>query len=152
MITFKQFLENTGNIIRLWRASDNDDVFIGMSLAEDWETAKLYTDNPGFGGDTIYFTNINLDNAEILELNDWQDLANILNLDDDEAYNLSFKVPGHNIAAAIPEINGLSEKISSLGYDWVKVAEDYPIDTITWQPVSIKAIQSIHLKKSKKQN
>ena len=143
---FKEWLlvnEETYGILRLWRASDFDDVFSGMSFGEELETAKLYTNNSGFGGDTIYYADINMNNMEVLEINDYEDLCDALGIHRDDC-NLYSRVGG-TIAQAIPKLDDVREKLAERGYDWVAVREDYSEGTTTWQPVSEKSISSIEL-------
>ena len=148
MITFYQFLKENieYNKIRLWRASNNNKTFEGMSLAEDIETAEIYLNNPGFGGNTIYFTNVDYNNMNIIELENFHDLCRAMEIEDwDECNDLVFRVDGGNIAGAIPQLKKVREKLKQEGYDWVKVAEDYPYGTTTWQPISQKAVESINI-------
>ena len=113
MITFMQFLESNegNNNIRLWRVSDHDDTFEGMSLAEDLETAKIYTNNYGFGGNTIYFADVSLNDMKILELYDFDDLCITLEIDQDDCDNLFRRVQGGNIAGAIPQLDDVRESL-----------------------------------------
>jgi hypothetical protein len=146
-MNFKRWLllsemSNFGKI-RLWRASDFDDVFAGMSLGEELETAILYTKNSGFGGETIYYADVNLIGMKILNINSYEDLCDELGMDRVDC-NLYSRVGG-TIAQAIPQLDDVREELVKRGYDWVVVAEDYPEGTTTWQPISEKAVASIDL-------
>jgi hypothetical protein len=148
VLTEAPSLGKSRGTVRLWRASDHDDVFAGMSLSEDYDAALAYTDNPGFGGSEIYYADVVVDGMNIFDLHDWLDLAIAIGLDldadPDADRDLAMQAPGY-LASAVPALEVVKDGLKEAGYDWVRVVDDYPEGTITWQPISDDALESINL-------
>jgi len=106
----------------LYRAADTDYVGQGTSFAESRETAAFYLDNPGFGGASIWTTEIDADPDRILDLRgvSISDAADLLGLDDPCAIGVDEWIPQ------------VAEYVLAAGYDWALVDESYPEQTTTW--------------------
>jgi hypothetical protein len=106
----------------LWRAANDDHISDSCSFAEERESAEAYLDNPGFGGDTLYSADV--------EIDDYLDLTG------DDAMERLLKAIGSDrdfgaigIDELVPRVAG---KLADAGVQWVKVVESFPADTITW--------------------
>lgn len=111
----------------LWRAADDDVVMQGTAFAETEEIARAYLGgaNPGFGGDYLYYTNIQPLGSQVL---DWRgkstrSLARKLGLSDPGAIGVDEWVPRSPSAC---------DALAALGYLWLIVDESYPEGTSTW--------------------
>ena len=106
----------------LWRAANDDYISDSASFAECRESAELYLNNPGFGGSTLYF-------AEV-EIIDYLDLTG------SDAMNILQATLGsdHDFGAiGIDElVPRIASRLCEAGVQWVKVCESYPEDSTTW--------------------
>ena len=106
----------------LWRAANDDYISDSASFAECRESAELYLNNPGFGGPTLYF-------AEV-EIIDYLDLTG------SDAMNILQATLGsdHDFGAiGIDElVPRIASRLCEAGVQWVKVCESYPEDSTTW--------------------
>ena len=126
--------------IRLYRASPDDYVTRGTSFAEDVETARAYQDNPGFGGSEIYSTRINPKN--VLDLSDEEDQWTALSSAIGEEIEPSRYA--YHFARSLTADDSLTDKLAESGVDWIKFRDDFPEGSITWIPVSDKAIDNAY--------
>ena len=109
----------------LYRAANDDYISDSASFAEDRETAEAYRNNGGFGGQTIFRAEVDIDPATVLELVDADDpmAALLAAIDSDHDYG----------AIGVDELAPrLADRLAEAGYEWVRVAESFPVDTITW--------------------
>jgi hypothetical protein len=115
--------KKTGEIeMILWRAASDDLIVGSASFAETREAAELYLNNPGFGGDTLYFAEVEID--DYLDLTGDDALERLQeSLDDDHDYGAI------GIDELVPRV---SRRLAEAGVQWVKVCESYPEHTITW--------------------
>lgn len=108
--------------MRLYRAAKDDIIVDTASFAESIEAARFYLDNLGFGGGRLFRADV--------------DPGNVLDVVDE-------RHPTRAIARAIgqsdPGAIGADEyaprvsyELQDAGYDWVRVRESFPEDTITW--------------------
>ena len=108
--------------MKLYRAADSDYVPTdSCSFAESIEAAEHYLDNPGYGGSTLWVTEVDADDVLDLTGDDAEELLN--DVVDVERYGAI------GIDELIPRI---SEQLCKAGIQWVRVNESYPEDTITW--------------------
>jgi hypothetical protein len=106
----------------LWRAANDDHISDSCSFAELRESAEAYLDNPGFGGDTLYSTEVEID--DYLDLTGDDAMERLL-----EALGSDHDYGAIGIDELVPRVASL---LADAGVQWVKVAESFPADTITW--------------------
>lgn len=110
----------------LYRAADNTNCdYLGTtSFAARIEDARAYTDNPGFGGQTIYSVAVEPLPAEVLDL-----------IDGDAPRWLQRVIDNHG-AAALSWCLTASEQVRAAlvehGIRWVRFTDDYPEGCETW--------------------
>ena len=108
--------------MRLWRAANDDYISDSASFAETRESAEAYRDNPGYGGDTLYYADVEPD--DMLDLTGPDAMASLLDaLDSDHDYGAI------GVDELVPRLAG---RLCDAGYQWVTVRESYPADTTTW--------------------
>lgn len=122
----------------LYRAADDDYLSRGYSLTADREVAETYTDNPGFGGSTIWTCEA-ADDAAILDMRGLDGERQIEALEEaleghddaaalarvcDERYPLCETI---HAGRAVYLLDALAER-----YDWILLDESYPEQTTTW--------------------
>lgn len=106
----------------LWRAADDDHISDSASFAENRETAEVYLSNPGFGGGTLYCTEVDID--DYLDLTGDDAMERLLDaLDSDHDYGAI------GVDELVPRVAG---KLADAGIQWVKVIESFPAQTTTW--------------------
>ncbi len=106
----------------LWRAANDDHISDSASFAESREVAEFYLDNAGFGGDTLYYADVEID--DYLDLTGDDAMADLLAaLDSDHDYGAI------GVDELVPRVAG---KLCDAGIQWVKVNESFPSDTTTW--------------------
>jgi hypothetical protein len=106
----------------LWRAANDDHISDSCSFAETREAAEAYLDNPGFGGDTLFTADV--------EIDDYLDLTG-----DDAIEQLQAALGSdHDFGAiGIDElVPRVADQLCEAGIQWVKVCESFPAETITW--------------------
>jgi hypothetical protein len=106
----------------LWRAANDDHISDSASFAETRETAEAYLDNPGFGGDTLYYTEVEIDDYLDLTGSDAMELL-LEAIDSDHSYGAI------GVDELVPRVAG---KLADAGIQWVKVNESFPSETTTW--------------------
>ena len=109
----------------LYRAANDDYIGDSASFSESRETSEAYLDNPGFGGRRLYSAEVDIDEAVLLDLVD---------ADDPMAALLAAIGSEHDYGAiGVDElVPRLADRLADAGYEWVRVAESFPADTITW--------------------
>lgn len=106
----------------LYRAANDDYVDSGYAFAEEIETARMYLDNPGFGGANIYRCKAR---GKVLDLTGMT-MA-------EAAAELDMEDPGAiGVDEWIPRTVDALETAQARGYSWIKVDESYPRGTTTW--------------------
>ena len=106
----------------LWRAAQDDHISDSASFAESREAAEHYLDNPGFGGATLFCCDVEPSNVLDLTGDDAMDDL-LAAIDSDHDYG----------AIGVDElVPRLASQLCDAGYQWVKVVESYPADTVTW--------------------
>ena len=111
--------------MRLYRASNDDYVDEGYSFAESPEIAALYTNNPGFGGASIWVTTSAVRRSDAVNLR--RETSSCL------AYALDLSDPGAiNVDEWLPRSYDVREALRRIGYKWAIVRESYPEDSSTW--------------------
>jgi len=121
----------------LWRAADDDSISDSACFAETVETARLYLDPGfagqapamggrmvGFGGRRLYRAEVTIDPSRVLDVADVRDATGAI------ADVIGVRHPG--AIEADDYAPRVSYEIREAGYDWVRVQECYPADTITW--------------------
>lgn len=108
--------------ITLYRASDDGLIVGSASFAETLETARVYRDNPGFGGGLLWRAEVVPEG--VLDLTTDEDPTTAL------AGMLGVRHPG--AIGADEWVPRVSDQIAAAGYRWVRVVESYPEDTVTW--------------------
>lgn len=107
--------------MRLWRAAEDDYIGDSASFSEEREAAEAYRNNPGFGGSTLYYADVD---------------AEPLDLTGDDAMDVLMETIGsdHDYGAiGVDElVPRIADKLADAGIEWVRVRESYPEDTITW--------------------
>lgn len=106
----------------LWRAANDDHISDSASFAETRETAEAYLDNPGFGGDTLYYADVDVD--EYLDLTGDDAIERLL-----EALGSDHDYGAIGVDELVPRVAG---RLADAGVQWVRVRESYPADTVTW--------------------
>lgn len=110
----------------LWRAADSETIVDCASFAVSREVAETYLQNPGFGGGTLYRTEVEIDADSLLDLYDVSEAEAMDTICD--LCNLS-----HPGAIGVDEwVPRISYEIREAGIEWVRVRESYPADTETW--------------------
>jgi hypothetical protein len=123
--------------IRLFRAANDDNVDAGYSFSTELETAQSYTNNPGFGGNTIY--RVDIDPGKLLDVSDADDLFSALS----EAAGMDL-IPeqyAHHAQRVLATDPKVREALAEKGYEWVKFTDDFPEGAITYTPVSVEAAE-----------
>ena len=120
---------------KLYRAADYAEVRVGYSLTPQKKTAQAYLENPGFGGQSLHVTSVELDG--VLDLYDsedeWADLSAAAGITiDPEAYQ-------HHFARVLPTSDTVCESLAACGYHWVRIRDDFPAGAVTMIPVSESA-------------
>jgi hypothetical protein len=115
--------------VTLYRASDYDTLPFGCAaFTEEIEVAKLYIDNPGFGGKNIYRTEVTVDEDKVLNLyNEDKPEKRLANLVDMDVWQFQ----GNADVAICADIK-IQDQLRDQGYEWVLVLESYPQTTMTW--------------------
>lgn len=108
----------------LYRAADDDIVTDSASFSESLDAAKEYLNNPGFGGRTLWKTKVKVNPAVVLDLVDEDDPTTVL------AKAVGLSHPG--AIGADEWAPRIASEIADAGYEWVRVKESYPVDSITW--------------------
>ena len=114
----------------LWRAADNDYIGHTASFASCRIDAEAYLDNAGFGGSTLFQTEVEPEN--VLDLYDSadsiEDLLTALGMDE---------LPSHVVAdSADVAVCQLQSELEAAGFEWVRVRDTYPTDCETWTFIS----------------
>lgn len=108
--------------MRLYRAADDDYISDTASFAETREAAEVYRANPGYGGSTLWM--VDVEPQHVLDLVDERDpVRTVARL---------IGAPHPNAIGADEYVPRVSDRIAAAGYEWVRVRESYPADTITW--------------------
>lgn len=110
--------------ITLYRAAESDVLTDCGSFAESIETARMYLDNPGFGGRRLYRAVVELESSAVLDLIDESDPAGVI------AERIGRDHPG--AIGADEYAPRVSYELRESGVEWVRVRESYPVDTVTW--------------------
>ena len=112
--------------INLYRVADDDIVNESASFSTSKDDAKVYLDNPGFGGKNLYKTSVTIKKSQLLDLHDdshedaLEKITAIIDL----------KNPGAiGIDELIPRI---ASKLRDAGIEWVRVKESYPQESETY--------------------
>lgn len=114
-------------IITLYRAANDDYVDEGYSFAEDESVARLYLDNPGYGGGTLYRARVRVAPDAVADLRGKSA--------DEVGSELGLGWPG---AIGIdeyltrPEGICVRSRLAQEGYEWAIVDESYPAGAATW--------------------
>lgn len=108
--------------MKLYRAADDDIITDTASFAETLETARAYLSNPGFGGRSLWVAEV--DPQNVLDLTTEDDPVQAL------ADAIDARHPG--AIGADEWVHHVAGEIAAAGYEWVRVCESYPADTITW--------------------
>lgn len=112
--------------ITLYRASDDDIITDTASFSTTLDAAKAYLDNPGFGGGTLWKSEVEINPDELLDLYD---------MDEDEAIAKIRKLTGVGNPGAIgidEWVPRIAEQLQDAGIIWVRVRESYPEGTETY--------------------
>ena len=108
----------------LYRAANDDIITDCAAFAETPEAAKVYLDNPGYGGAHLYRADVDIAEAELLDLVDCDnpvgEIGRVTGLGDPGAIGVDEWVPR------------ISYDLREAGFNWVRVNESYPAGTVTW--------------------
>ena len=106
----------------LYRAAADDLLTDCGAFAETLETARVYLDNPGFGGARLWETQVDESSAKVLDLRG-HDTAYVAEL-------VGARDPGSiGVDEYVPRV---SYELRGLGWEWVLVDESHPAGTTTW--------------------
>jgi hypothetical protein len=114
----------------LWRAAQDDYIRDTASFAADREDAEAYRDNRGYGGPVLYRAEVEIDEAEVLDLYD---------LDESDAIRAIRERTGLPHPGAIsPDVwvAWIATDLESAGIRWVRVRDTYPEGAETWTYIS----------------
>lgn len=117
------------NTIKLFRAGKDDILTGAASFSPDIDVARAYLDNPGFGGPTLYETDVEIDPEELLDIYDSYDqVAAII-----EASGLDIN-PGAVEADWLLAQEQVIEALVDAGITWVRLRDTFPegAETYTW--------------------
>lgn len=115
--------------LTLWRHADDGNIVGSASFAASRKSAEAYKDNPGFGGETLYKSTVDINPKEVLDLYD---------LDEADAIKKIRKITGLRHPGAIgpdewiPRIASQGDEFRDAGIEWVRVRESHPVDSETW--------------------
>lgn len=116
--------------MKIYRASTENDISQNQSATASLECALAYTDNPGFGGPTVWAFEVEPQN--VLDLTGMSPeralrrLARLTGLDVDER--------GYGYVHTPFDLNyNLTDALAALGYDWVCYDDSYPEGCVTWR-------------------
>lgn len=130
----------TGNGTVIYRAHDGRDdpykIHRYSSWSPDWNTAKAYTDNPGFGGSHIRAAEVNLD--KIIDVNPRSEkglrlLAQLAGYEHPDDVAIDWW--NRNIQYPWEEIDGIKKNLLKRGYDWIRYEDDFPEGSMTIVPL-----------------
>lgn len=126
---------SSGPKVTLYRAAEDDYVSRGFSFSEDMDAAKAYMNNPGFGGRNLY--EVSVPSGKVLDLTEaqdpWSRLSKIVGFD------VSPDMAQGHIARVVPTMDNVVDALSAAGYDWVRLYDDFPSGSVTWQILSPRA-------------
>lgn len=110
--------------MKLYRAANDDYVSAdSCSFAETREVAEAYLNNPGFGGSRLWVAEVEIDEDDLLDLTD-DSLERLQDAIGSDAWDGAL-----GIDEIVPRVAG---RLCEAGYQWVRVSESFPCDTITW--------------------
>lgn len=111
--------------MRLYRAGDCSFCYQPTSFAVDIDDAREYLDNPGFGGDTLYYIDIDIDDDKVLDLSEERDQV--------EALSVLTDIHMGAVTADYMLSHGhVVDKLIEMGYTWVCLMDTYPENCETW--------------------
>lgn len=112
--------------MRLYRAAEGDVLTDCGSFAESADIARAYMDNPGFGGRSLWQTDVDIDvtASSVLDIVDSGDPTA------DVAARIGKPHPG--AIGADEYVPRVSYELRDAGVEWVRVAESYPAGMVTW--------------------
>jgi len=116
----------TTKTVTLWRAAKDDFVTSGISFSESKAAARMYHNNPGYGGKHLFKIVVEVREDEVLDLT---------GMSEREALNALCKVSGLRYPGAIgPDewVPRIAKYLADNGIAWVRVDESFPQNTITW--------------------
>ena len=108
----------------LYRAAADDILTDCGSFAETEAAARVYLDNPGYGGARLWRAEVEIDESALLDLTGADDAVAVL------AERIGAEHPG--AIGADEYAPRVSYELRDAGVEWVRVRESYPADTITW--------------------
>jgi hypothetical protein len=120
----------------LWRATDRDDPVLGQDTAwaEDRGCAEAYLDNPGFGGNSLWQAEVEVDPGSVLDLTDdpWRGLARAVWRDGEWRGTRGGRHPGNlrDLADDLGSSYGFVH--DAWEYRWIRFRDDFPRGCITW--------------------
>jgi hypothetical protein len=113
--------------MRLYRAG-NSDILTGVtSFAADIADAREYLDNPGYGGNTLYTVDIDIDAEHVLDIRDSSDGAQVDALIEITGIDMGAVTADYMLSAG-HVIDALIDR----GYYWVRLMDTYPEGCETW--------------------
>lgn len=123
----------------IYRAANHCEARVGYSFSENREVAEAYRSNPGFGGETLYAADVDLDG--VLDLtgadDEWAALAEAAGVEIDPARYQ------HHFARVLPVSDDICEALAAAGYRWVRFVDDHPAGAVTIIPVSDEAADEV---------
>jgi len=110
--------------LTLYRATD-DDIIVGCaSFALSREAAEAYLRNPGYGGRSLWRAEVEIDPETLLDL---------VAVDDPIATIMQTTGLPHPGAIGADEwVPRIADRLADVGIEWVRVAESYPTNTVTY--------------------
>jgi hypothetical protein len=113
--------------ITLYRAADSDYLDEGYSFAERKAVARLYLDNPGYGGQYLFRAKVHYKPEQVADLRDKSA--------DEVAHALGLPLPGAVTTDVwITHLASVRARklLAKEGYHWALVRESYPDGATTW--------------------
>jgi hypothetical protein len=109
----------------LWRAAHDESLPADCaSFAEERAAAEAYQNNPGYGGPRLFWCEVAVDADRVLDL-----------VEADDAIGALEEASGVGLSRAIGAdelVHLVAGNLQDAGYQWVRVRESYPRDSITW--------------------
>lgn len=118
--------------LTLYRAGDDSILTGATSFSPDRDIAKAYLSNPGFGGRTLFRTQVEINPEYLLDIRSDDDEAQINAIL--RAAGLEDRSYGNVTADWLLAQEDVIDSLKASGYEWVRLTDTFPVgaDTFTW--------------------
>lgn len=121
----------------LYRAADDPKTFSGAHFAQDLETALAYTDDPGFGGPSVFRYSIDVTSekvAKALGRKQLEELAELAGYEDSVEEAQIWRDAGFDRVFHVLENRpAVQRRLSARGFLWIVYLDDFPEGAVTWK-------------------